>query len=56
MKVGDLVTYGKWFTGPPRVGVVLEASLHYPSWFIMWSGGEPEWEDEEELELLNESH
>tara|TARA_B100000214_G_scaffold174871_1_gene125665 strand:- start:160 stop:330 length:171 start_codon:yes stop_codon:yes gene_type:complete len=55
MKVGDLVTYGKWFNGPPRIGVVLEAGLHYSSWFIMWSDYEPEWEMEDELEVLSES-
>ena len=56
MKVGDLVTYGNWFNGESRIGVVLESDPSgYPTWFIMWSDHEPEWELENELEVLSEN-
>ena len=57
MKVGDLVTYGPWYqrntTGSQRVGVILENDEFTTHWFVLWSGAEPEWECEEDLELLN---
>ena len=56
MKVGDLVTYGKWFVdhvhGISRVGVILEDG-DQNSFYVWWSGHEPEWECEEDLEILN---
>lgn len=54
MKIGDLVTYGKWFNGIQRVGIILETEKSdSPFWFVMWSGHEPEWECQDEIEVLN---
>ena len=62
MKVGDLVTYGTWYKPNAKgiapyisIGVILEADLHYPSWFVMWTGREAEWELEDELEVINDA-
>ena len=66
MKIGDLVTYGKWYRhnvyGSMRIGVILEGDPgnrkgdpKRSSWFVMWSGFDPEWECEDDLELLDEN-
>ena len=53
MKIGSLVKYGKWFTGKPRSGLIVQDDPACPSkFFVIWSRGEAEWEDECELELL----
>ena len=56
MKVGDLVTYGKWFAqasgSSSRIGVILEGG-DQNSFYVWWSGHEPEWECEEDLEIIN---
>ena len=56
MKVGDLVTYGEWYThnvyGNNRVGVILQTGDH-DEFYVWWSGHEPEWELEDDLEIIN---
>ena len=63
MKVGDLVTYGDWYLnnthGKHRFGIILEGKIfasriHCSSWFVMWFGHESEWEEEEDLEVVND--
>tara|TARA_A100001015_G_scaffold276811_1_gene335404 strand:+ start:371 stop:547 length:177 start_codon:yes stop_codon:yes gene_type:complete len=57
MKVGDLVTYGKWYCGSSRIGIILDAGdYENPSWLVMWTAPhEPEWECEDEMEVINEN-
>lgn len=53
MKIGSLVKYGKWFTGKSRSGLIVQDDPACPGkFFVIWSRGEAEWEDECELELL----
>ena len=54
MKVGDLVKYGPWYNSYPKCGLVVEGDAPY--FFVLWNEGEPEWEDECELETINESN
>lgn len=60
MQVGDLVTYGNWYCGKQRVGMVLErdmspgCSSFGVGLFVMWTDYEPEWECEEDLCILTE--
>jgi hypothetical protein len=60
MKIGDLVTYGKWYRhnvhGSMRIGVILEKDKdpNASYLYVMWSGEEAEWEIEDDLALLHE--
>ena len=59
MKVGDLVTYRNWYCGSRRIGIILDTGDddpdHDPSWLVMWTAPhEPEWEYEDEMEVINE--
>jgi len=53
MKAGDLVTYGVWYRGKERIGMLVETDGH-KSWFVMWANHEDEWEYVEDLEVINE--
>jgi hypothetical protein len=53
MKAGDLVTYGVWYRGKERIGMLVEADAH-ENWFVMWVNHEDEWENEDDLEVINE--
>ena len=52
MKIGDLVKYGKWFTGPERHGIIVEEGFSFC--LVYWAGCSDflEWEDFCELELV----
>lgn len=52
MKVGSLVKYKDWFTGPPRSGLVVEHVPHEKLVFVIWSRGDAEWEFCNDLVLL----
>lgn len=55
MKVGDLVTYGDWYVGKQTVGLVVESADNGASWFfVMWQDRPPEWEDKNELIIIND--
>ena len=56
MKVGDLVTYGDWYVGKQNpVGLVVESADNGANWFfVMWQDRPPEWEDENELIIIND--
>ena len=60
MHPGSLVTYGHWYTGNPRTGIVLKA-IHEASAtgipsvefvLVMWENTEMEWEEVSELEVI----
>ena len=60
MKVGDLVTYGNWYCGNRRIGMILERDEYVTRpevearLFVMWTDYEPEWECEGDLCILTE--
>ena len=54
MKVGDLVKYGKWYTGTPQVGLVVEKADDQIFFLVAW----PDYLDREgieELEVISEN-
>ena len=61
--VGDLVTYGKWYRGGYRLGLVIDAEYygHFEktgdpvfAFYVWWSGPNPsEWELAGELKLVS---
>ena len=57
MKIGDLVTYGDWYNhdinGKRRLGVIIDSATQ-DTWFVMWVNHEDEWEDADDLEVINE--
>lgn len=58
MKVGDLVTYGSWYFKEKKPGIVIESgNTRFRAGFflIAWSEKNHEWEDIEELVVINES-
>ena len=52
MKIGDLVSYGPWFKGSTRYGLIVEGEDPY--FFVIWNNGIPEWEDK--CELMEVTH
>lgn len=55
MKVGDLVKYGDWYTGKPKFGIIIEATGCYDHFFLVAWPDYQDWEDLEELEVVNEN-
>tara|TARA_R110001592_G_scaffold57545_1_gene174831 strand:- start:1224 stop:1439 length:216 start_codon:yes stop_codon:yes gene_type:complete len=53
IKVGDLVKYGKWYNNSMPIGIAIEESMH-GFFLVVWSDMRQEWEDKEELEVINE--
>ena len=47
MKIGDLVSYGPWYKGSTRYGLIVEGEDPY--FFVIWNNDIPEWEDKCEL-------
>ena len=58
MKIGDVVRYGKWYTGPPKVGIVIDGydQIKYKGdlFFLVAWENHHEWEDACELEVVVE--
>jgi len=58
MKIGDLVTYGSWWRGKRKVGMIIEED-NFPSmgdkaFLVMWYDlVELEWECDDEIELIS---
>ena len=52
MKVGDIVKFGKWYTGRKRQsGIIVEADANHNFFLVLWRLCHREWEDGDELEL-----
>lgn len=57
MKVGDLVTYGSWWRGKTKVGMIIEED-NFPAmgdkaFLVIWYDKlEMEWECDDEIELI----
>ena len=57
MKVGDIVKYGKWYTGRPVIGLIIDKDSNDGEdlfFLVVWNGRH-EWEDSCELEIVSES-
>ena len=55
MKVGDLVKYGRWYTGRPKVGLIIESQGVYDHFFLVAWPDCLDWEGIEELEVVGEN-
>ena len=52
VKVGDLVKLGNWYTGKPKIGIVVDESGGHDRFFLICWGSYLDWEDEEEIVAL----